>query len=188
MNKYILPTELEISSVMCPIKSDYRDILQLFNILDEPNLLDSEKIIIALHMSYTTDDYTKDINEPVSNIFQFMSPDEDFNNPSPTSNKTPLFNWDQDFNLIIAPINKSMGKDIRGLDYLHWWTFLSAFMEIGECTFATYVSIRDKLNDGKKLDKTETKIYKEHRNQIRLKKKYDDTTQALIDEIMGKEA
>ena len=61
-------------------------------------------------------------------------------------------------------------------------------MEIGECTFATYVSIRDKLNHGKKLDKTETKIYKEHRNQIRLKKKYDDTTQALIDEIMGKEA
>ena len=45
MNKYILPTELEISGVMCPIKSDYRDILQLFNILDEPNLLDSEKYI-----------------------------------------------------------------------------------------------------------------------------------------------
>ena len=188
MNKYILPTELEISGVMCPIKSDYRDILQLFNILDEPNLLDSEKIIIALDMFYKTDDYKKDINEAVFNMFQFMSPDEDFNNPSPTSNKTPLFNWDQDFNLIIAPINKSMGKDIRGLDYLHWWTFLSAFMEIGECTFATYVSIRDKLNHGKKLDKTETKIYKEHRNQIRLKKKYDDTTQALIDEIMGKEA
>ena len=55
MNKYILPTELEISGVMCPIKSDYRDILQLFNILDEPNLLDSEKIIIALDMFYTTD-------------------------------------------------------------------------------------------------------------------------------------
>lgn len=76
-------------------------------------------------------------------------------------------------------------KDGRGKDYLHWWTFLSAFMEIGECTFNTYVGIRDKLRRGKKLDKFEQKLYNENRDKIILKKKMDSTTQALLDEILG---
>ena len=51
--------------------------------------------------------------------------------------------WEKDLSLIISPINKIVGHDIR-LDSFHWWTFLSYFMEIGECTFNTYVGIRNK--------------------------------------------
>ena len=100
--------------------------------------------------------------------------------------KKPLYDWDKDFSIIVAPINKIIGSDVRGLKYLHWWTFLSAFMEIGECTFSTFVAIRDKLNRGVKLDKSEERIYKENRDRIVLKKKYDSTTQAIMDEIMGR--
>jgi hypothetical protein len=187
MDKYRLPKELEIDGVSCPIKTDYRDILTLFEILNEPNLLGEEKCILACEMFYETDDYKRDINSAIMQMFQFMSPNEDLENPSPTANKKPLLDWEQDFNLICAPINKNMGVDIRGLDYLHWWTFLSAFMEIGECTFSTFVSIRDKINRGKKLDKTEQKIYNENKNKIKLKVKYDDETQAMINAILGKE-
>ena len=58
-------------------------------------------------------------------------------------------------------------------------------MEIGECTFNTYVGIRDKLNRGKKLESWEEKIFKENRDKIILKKKYDDTTQDMINDILG---
>ena len=58
-------------------------------------------------------------------------------------------------------------------------------MEIGECTFNTFVSIRDKKNRGKRLDANEEKIYKENQSQIDIKKSVDETTQAYIDEIMG---
>ena len=64
---------------------------------------------------------------------------------------------------------------------------MSAFMEIGECTFSTYVHIRKKLQRNIKLEKYEEKIYKEHRDEIILPKKYDKTTQELMDLIMGKE-
>ena len=47
------------------------------------------------------------------------------------------------------------------------------------------MGIRDKLNKGKKLEKYEERIYKENRDKIILKKKYDKTTQSIIDEIMG---
>ena len=58
-------------------------------------------------------------------------------------------------------------------------------MEIGDCTLNTFMGIRDKLNKGKKLEKYEERIYKENRDKIILKKKYDKTTQSIIDEIMG---
>ena len=184
MNKYRLPKSILIGDTECEINTDFRDILQIFEILNDPDLLDQEKIIIALDWFYVTDDYLQDLEFAVKEMFDFINAGE----PESTTRDTkPLYDWNQDFDIIVAPVNRILGTDVRGLDYLHWWTFLSAFMEIGECTFSTYVSIRDKLNKHKKLEKYEERIYKENRDKIVLKKKYDFTTQALIDEIMGKE-
>jgi hypothetical protein len=58
-------------------------------------------------------------------------------------------------------------------------------MEIGESTFTTYISIRDKLNRGKKLEKWEEKIVRDNRDKVILKKKYDSATQSIMDDIMG---
>lgn len=184
MNKYRLPKSILIGDTECEINTDFRDILQIFEILNDPDLLDQEKIIIALDWFYVTDDYLQDLEFAVKEMFAFINAGEP---ESTTRDLKPLYDWEQDFDIIVAPVNRILGTDVRGLDYLHWWTFLSAFMEIGECTFSTYVSIRDKLNKHKKLEKYEERIYKENRDKIVLKKKYDFTTQALIDEIMGKE-
>ena len=94
--------------------------------------------------------------------------------------------WEQDISLIIPPVNKVLGQEIRAMEYLHWWTFLGAYMEIGECTFNTFVGIRDKKIKGKKLDKWEEEIYRNNYKKIDLKKRYDDNLQAEIDEILGR--
>lgn len=185
MNKHYLPTTINIKDVDCEIYTDYRDILEIFEIFSDPDLLDSEKIIIALDFFYKTDDYKADMEKAVIEMMNFISQGSE-ETPNNTTHK-PVYDWEQDFNIIVSPINKVMNTDIRGLEYLHWWTFLSAFMEIGECTFSTFVSIRDKLNKGTKLDKTEERIYKENRNRIIIKQKHDKVTQALMDEIMGRE-
>lgn len=189
MDKYRLPKSTIINNVECNFKSDYRDILYIFKIMNDPDLLEGEKILLALENFYETDNYLADMNTAIEELFAFITQcgNVDESGTKSQSNSKPLFDWDKDFKIIVAPINKIIGTDVRGLDYLHWWTFLAAFMEIGECTFNTYVGIRDKLNNGKKLDKGEELIYKEHRDEIILEKKYDATTQALIDEILGKE-
>ena len=178
-----LITSANIGGIECEFCTDFRDILDIMNILDDPDLLESERVEIALDYFYKTDDYKTDILTAIKTMFAFISQGED-DNKSNVSQK-PLYDWDKDFNIIIAPINRIMGEDVRGKEYLHWWTFLSAFMEIGECTFSTYVSIRDKMNKGKKLEKYEERIYREHKNEITLKRKVDSTTQSIIDEIMG---
>lgn len=187
MNKYTLPTSVEINGVICEFNSDYRDILHVFEALNDPDLLEQEKMQVALYLFYKDENYKTDLQTAVNEMFAFITANTAETDTPSNSNTKPLYDWEQDFNIIVAPVNKIIGTDVRGLEYLHWWTFLSAFMEIGECTFSTYVSIRDKLNNGKKLEKYEQKLYKEHKNAIVLKKKYDSTTQSLMDEIMGKE-
>lgn len=184
MDKHRLPASCEIAGIECEFNSDYRDVLEIFKILNDPDLLIQEKCIIALEYFYKTDDYLKDIETAIKSMFEFISAGEEEQSSS-NRNQKPLYDWEQDFSIIAAPINKILGQDIRGMEYLHWWTFLSAFMEIGECTFNTFVGIRDKLNRGKKLEKHEEKIYRDNKDRIVLKKKYDKTTQALMDEIMG---
>ena len=53
-----------------------------------------------------------------------------------------LMDWEQDFQYIVAPINRVVGCEVRAADYLHWWTFISAYYEIGDCLFAQIVRIR----------------------------------------------
>ena len=179
-----LVKSVEIDGVECEIFTDFRDILEIFQIMNDPDLLDGEKFILSLDYFYKTDDYK--INQELA--FKIMCEFLTMGNTEPYTkpNQKPLFDWEQDFNIIVAPVNKIIGEDVRGISYLHWWTFLSAFMEVGECTFSTFVRIRSKINKGIKLDKEEEKIFKENRNSITLKKKYDSTTQALMDEILGR--
>ena len=185
MDKYSLPTATVLAGNVCEFRTDYRVILKIFEVFNDPDLLERERFIVALRFFYKTDDYLNDIEHAAQEMLDFIAGGKAEPDKS-EQHKKPLYDWDQDFNIIIAPINKNMGTDVRGLDYLHWRTFLSAFMEIGECTFSTFVGIRDKLNKNIKLDKVEERILKENRDSIVIKQKYDSTTQALMDEIMGR--
>lgn len=183
MDKYSLPKSTIINGKECPFNSDYRDILKVFEILNDPDLITIERIEVALDYFYSDDSYKIDYEQAIEEMFSFINMCQ----PEQQTHSEPLFNWEQDFQIIAAPVNRILGIDIRDIEYLHWWTFLSAFYEIGECTFNTYVGIRDKLNHGKKLEKYEETILRENRSSVVLKKKVDSSTQDLMDIIMGKE-
>lgn len=185
MDRRTLPTEFTIDGVVCPFDADFRNVLDIFQIMNDPDLLDQEKFELALEYFYTTNDYQINIAQAAIEMATFLNGGTYDNTPQ--KQVKPLFDWEQDFDIIIPPINKIIGHDIRGDKFVHWWTFLSAFMEIGECTFSTFVSIRDKINRNIKLDKTEEKIYRDNIDKIKLKTHYDSTTQSLMDEIMGLE-
>ena len=73
----------------------------------------------------------------------------------------------------MAPINRVLGKEIRAAEYLHWWTFISAYYEIGgDCTFAQIVRIREKKAKGKPLDKQEQAWYRQNRSLVDFRTNY----------------
>ena len=79
--------------------------------------------------------------------------------------------WEHDAPVVIPAINKVAHKDVRSEEYMHWWTFFGLYMEVGESTFSTIVSIREKKRKGKKLEKWEKDFYRDNQKLVDFEKK-----------------
>ena len=84
--------------------------------------------------------------------------------------------------LIIAPINRVAGTEVRALNDYHWWSWLANYGEIGDCTFAQTVRIRDRLARGKQLDKSDREWYQKNRHLVDFKRKYTSADGELMKE------
>ena len=91
--------------------------------------------------------------------------------------------WDQDAPLIVPAINKVLGGEVRAMPYLHWWTFVGAYMEIGEGVFSSALAIRQKKAKHKKLEKYEQEFYRENKSLIDIQPRLSAEEQAEIDRL-----
>ena len=55
MDKYRLPKSVKLGDVEVGIDSDYRNILQIFSILNDPDLLEVESVVVALDYFYESE-------------------------------------------------------------------------------------------------------------------------------------
>lgn len=176
-----LPKTLEIGGKEYEIRSDYRDVLNIFAAIADPELDDCDKVLIAMIILFPDFEAIphEHIEEAQKKCLWFINGGEDDD-----GEKSPrLIDWEQDFKLMCAPINRVMGEEIRSLDYLHWWTFLSAFYEIGgDCTFAQVISIRNKQSRHKPLDKSDKEFLKRNRKLVEMKNKYSEEEDHAIKE------
>lgn len=179
-----LPKDVKINGNRYGINSDFRNALKIIKIMNADDLLEVEKAQLVYKKFFKEPDKVLDCDkEDVPEIIQYFM---NGNKENETDKKKPiLYDWSKDFNLIIAPVNRVAGEELLLKKYVHWWTFLRYFMEIGECTFSTYISIREKKATNKKLDKWEEKIWRENKD-IRIEKKHDMETAQLINRILGR--
>lgn len=187
---YGLPTSVEIDGVDFAIRYDFRAILDIFEALNDPDLEQWERILAALQIFYIDFDQLTDYNTAAVECFKFING----GNEDDTKKKSPkLMDWEQDFPYIVAPVNRIIGKEIRSIPYdektntggLHWWTFLSAYTEIGECFFAQVVRIRDLKARGKTLDKSDREFYRRNRDVIDIKTRYSDAENDILSAWTG---
>lgn len=184
---YDLPTSLEVGGRSYEIRSDFRAILDICEAMADPDLSNDEKFWVFLTILYPDlDDIpAEDMEEALKKACWFLDcgqEEEKQKKPKPK-----LMDWGQDFSYVIGPINHVAGKEIRSLEYLHWWTFISYYMEVdGDSTFGTIVRIRDKLARGEKLEKYERKWYEQNRSAVDFKNKYSTAEKDIMSEWMGK--
>lgn len=183
MAMYDLPTSVEIDGEDWAINSDYRAVLDICTALADVELNEQERAIVTLQIFYPDfDDMNpKDYNEAIAKCMEFINLGKA---PKPEEQNSPkMIDWEQDFQLMVAPINTVAGKEIRALDYLHWWTFISYYNEInGDSTFAQVVQLRSKMAKGKKLEKSDLEFYRANRDLVDFKNKYTPEDNAVIDE------
>ncbi len=162
-----LPVTAVIGGRTYHLHADFRDILEILRYLEDPDLPESLRWRIALALFYEEELDGSDRDE-ASRFFSFFLE----NGRHDTKPGPKLLDWEQDAPAIIADVNKVAGQEIRGLPFVHWWTFLAWFNAIGEGQLSTLVSIRDKLARGKKLEAWEQEFYRQNKARVDLKKRY----------------
>lgn len=175
---YELPHSVVICGVEYPVETDYRVILDVFSVLNDSDLTADEKGIGVLGIFYP--DFRSmpenHFQEALQECFKFINCGS-----VEAQRKAPkLMDWEQDFQYLIAPINRVAGKEIRAIEYLHWWSFISMYYEIGDCFFAQIVRIRDLKAKGKLKDKTDKEFYRKNKAIIDIKTKYSQAQNDIV--------
>ena len=177
--RYDLPTAVEVNGTEYQIRSDYRDILTIIEALSDAELSEEEKAEAMLDIFYPgfAEMPQSDYEEAIKQCAKFINCGEE---QREEKRGPKLMDWQQDFPLIVSPVNRVLGQEVRSVEYLHWWTWVSAYQEIGDCTFAQVVGIRNKKAKGKKLDKSEQEFYKQNRHLVDFKRQYTEQDEDVI--------
>lgn len=178
MYAWKLPTSLNVGGRNYKIRTDYRVILDILTAMNDPDIFEPgmteeekqlERALTMLQIFYIDFDTmpSSDWQEASEKACEFI----DCGIKDDGKQKPRLMDWEQDAPVIVPAVNKVCGKDVRSVKYMHWWTFFGYYMEIGECTLSTIVSIRDKKRRGKKLEKWEQEFYRNNKKLVDLKTK-----------------
>lgn len=186
---YELPESLEIGGTEYAIRSGYRAALDVCAALTDPELSGQEKTLAALCIFYPRheDIPPEHLHEAMDRLRWFIDCGAE---ESPERRSPRLVDWEQDFPIIAAPVNRVLGTEIRRKtgpeDHgIHWWTFISAYQEIGDCTFAQVVRVRDRKARGKALDKQDREWYRRNRDLVDLKTQYTSAEQDILRDMSG---
>ena len=165
------PTSLNVGGIDYEIRTDYRAVLDVLTALNDPDLTDADdamtaymqsQVIMQIMFPNYEEIPQEHIQEALDKVMEFIDI-----GVSDDRKKPKTMDWEQDAPILIPAINKVLNCEIRAQKYIHWWTFLGAYMEIGESLFSSIVNIRQKLaKPGKKLEKWEQEFYKENKSLI----------------------
>lgn len=179
-----LPTSITIDDVQYPInkKGDFRVILDIISAFSDANLGEREKLYVALSIFYDFN-IPPDTKQAVDKMMEFIRCNEA---PS-VNNSQPIMDWEQDFNIIVSPINQVLGYECREVNkFTHWWTFYGAFMEIpADCQFMKIIGIRQKRKQGIKLEKWEHEYYSKNHDKVDIKSRYSDDEMEMMKKLLG---
>lgn len=173
----LLPTALEVGGLNYKINPDFRNILTIFEAFGDTSLTDREKAYICFKRLYTDKVSIRHIEEAVRKAYWFCDGGD---MPKSKPDEIRTIDWKHDEQIIFPAVSKTIGvADVRELLYLHWWSFLGCFGEIGEGLFSTVLSIRRKKSKGKKLEKYEQDFFKQNKELVVLRTSEE---QAAVDE------
>lgn len=162
MDLWSLPVQVTLAGKHYHLHTDYRDILEIFSYLEDPDLPEPVRWRIAMALFYEEPVPEGAWQAALDYLVAFLSCGRE-ENPGPR-----LMDWKQDAPAILAGVNRVAGQEIRALPYVHWWSFLSWFHAMEPGQLSTLVSIRDRLRRGKPLEPWQQEFYRANVHAVEL--------------------
>ena len=174
MDVWKLPKSVNVNGKEYRIRSDYRAVLDILCAINDPDIvagMSEEEKNLEIYTTILAIFYEDFDNLPTEDWEEALKTAKDFIDCGfkGDKKKPQLMDWKKDAKILIPAINKVAHEDIRDKKYLHWWTFMGLFMEIGESLFSTITNIREKVSKGKKLDSWEKEFYSSNKELVDLK-------------------
>lgn len=177
-----LPIAVEIDGKKYAIrnKCDYRVVLDAISALKDEDLDPNLRVICALEIFYEDLNGCKNIQKATDEMMTIINVGN--KDTSKDENKPVLMDWEKDINLLAPPISRVLGYSVRSADnFTHFFDFVGAYLEIGECTFASVVSIRNKRAKGKPLESWEREFFAENKDLVLLPQRLSEEDEAWLD-------
>lgn len=161
-----LPKSLSVSGQSFAIRSDYRIALNLLDALSCDDLTNLDKAYLTVKTLYFDDIPDELFTPAVTAAYQFLDGGD-----IPKSKPLPvrMIDYKHDEAMLFSAVNNAAKCEVRALEYMHWWTFLSYMASSGEGLFSTVMNIRAKLAQGKRLEKHEREFIAKHKELVILR-------------------
>ena len=136
MQGWTLPTTVTVGGKPYAVHTDYRDILDIIDHLQNTDDNEQERWYIAMALFYENwrDIPAQNRQEAAERMAEFIACGKTQGKPGAKRE----IDWQQDAELIVGGVNKVAGCEVRALPYLHWWTFIAYFMNIGSGPLARW--------------------------------------------------
>lgn len=180
-----LPQTVEFGGREWAIRADFRDVLNILDAFDDPELTDAEKVYVCMHNLYV--DFARMRQADYAEAYRAATAFID-HGIGGSEGGVRTVDWEQDAPLLFPAVNRAAGYEVRDAAFLHWWTFLGWFMEIRDSVYATVLSLRQKRARGEKLEPWERDFWRRNAGICRLRPRLSDAERAekeRLEKLLG---
>lgn len=175
-----LPTSFLLQGREYAINADFRPCVNIMRMFERTDLTDSEKIECMVEIFYKDTIPYRLVPEAAQKAVWFLNLGDESIDKKQGFPLGRLFSWEQDLKFIISAVDKSAGFSIRSREFYHFWEFMSAFFESGECVFSTIVHQRKLKRTGKQT-KADKEWWAENKDIAELKVELTADEQEVLD-------
>jgi hypothetical protein len=159
-----LPRAIRIGEKVYPVNSDFRDCLRIILAFEDNDLTWVEKQIVMLTNLYAELPDEEHIEEALLKGVKFLNGGEDDTGEQEKGSNLRLYSFSKDARYIFAAFQQTHGIDLQNTEYLHWWQFMTLFMDLGsETMFCNLIGLRKRVKTGK-ASKEEKQVAQEMGN------------------------
>jgi hypothetical protein len=161
-----LPTKISVNGEVCRIRADYQTGLKIIMAFEDKELTSIEKAMILLELLYI--DKPKDIQTALEKGVLFLDCGEERRGGEESGDTSRKYSFAHDEKYIFAGVNKALNGKLSTGDFVHWWEFVLAFMDLPEdCLMSKIIYYRTQHAKGK-LTREEQEVWAKNRDLFEL--------------------
>lgn len=172
-----LPTKIKVNDNIYNINYDFRTVINIILAFEDKELTNAEQVYIMIKNLYKEEVRLEDRMEAMKKALKFIDGGTE---PELENDINPkrIYSFKKDGNYIFSGINQTHHINLSENESMHWWVFLSFFMDMStDCTFGELVYYRKRKNENK-LTKEEKEQYKKIKKLVDLDEKNKVSSQA----------